>query len=282
MTQMTFEGTGITSRFVDAGGVRTHYLEAGEGSPLVLVHGGGAGADSYGNWRDCLPVFARTHRVIAPDMIGFGRTDKPSPDGYAYDQPGRNRHLQAFLEAMDLGPAALVGNSMGGATAIGVTLAAPDLVSRLVLMGSAGLPIPEKPSPSLMHNLQYDFTVEGMRRVVAGLTGPDFKPTEEMIQYRYEIVADEASKAALAAINAHTRTGTLNYPEELLRTIKHPVLVVNGKDDAVSILPRAYRFIELFDNAWGYIVPHCGHWAMIEQRDDFCQAVLSFLAKQIA
>ena len=60
-----------------------------------------------------------------------------------------------------------------------------------------------------------------------------------------------------------------------------PVLVVNGKDDGVSILPRAYRFIELFDNAWGYIVPHCGHWAMIEQQDDFCAAVLAFLGKEL-
>ena len=282
MSRLNLEGTGVASRFIDAGGVRTHYLEAGEGPPLVLVHGGGAGADAYGNWIGCLPVFAKTHRVIAPDMIGFGHTDKPSPETYLYDQPGRNRHLADFLSAMDLGPAALVGNSMGGATAIGVTLDRPELVERLVLMGSAGLPIPEKPSPSLMQNLQYDFTVEGMRRVVDGLTGPDYEPTEEMIRYRYEIVDPPEARAALAAINAQTKTGTLNYPEDQLRTIKHPVLVVNGKDDAVSILPRAYRFIELFDNAWGYIVPHCGHWAMIEQTEDFCAAVLAFLSKKVA
>jgi 2-hydroxy-6-oxo-6-(2'-aminophenyl)hexa-2,4-dienoate hydrolase len=279
LTVPDLDGTGVTSRFIDVAGVRTHYLEAGEGAPLVLVHGGGAGADAYGNWLECIQVFAKSYRVIAPDMIGFGYTDKPSPDVYRYDQPGRNKHLADFLEAMGLSGVALVGNSMGGAASIGVAIDKPELVGQLVLMGSAGLPIPEKPSAHLLHNLQYDFTVEGMRRVVGGLTGPDFKPSDAMIQYRYDLCEDPEIKAALQAINALTRTGTLNYPEDEVRKIKHPTLVVNGKQDGVSILPRAYRFLELLDNSWGYIVPHCGHWAMIERQDDFCAAVEGFLAR---
>jgi len=267
----------IQSRFIDAGGVRTHYLEAGDGPPLVLVHGGGAGADSHGNWKDCFPVFARHFRVIAPDMIGFGKTDKPSPESYVYDQPGRNRHIADFLDALGLSGVAIVGNSMGGASAIGVALDRPDLLSRIVLMGSAGLPIPERPSPELLHNLHYDFTPEGMRRVIGGLTAPGFVPSDEMVRYRYELVDDPASRAALEAINAETRKGTLNYDEDRLRTIEQPVLVVNGKQDGVSILPRAYRFLELLPNSWGYIVPHCGHWAMIEATEDFCGAVNRFL-----
>jgi 2-hydroxy-6-oxo-6-(2'-aminophenyl)hexa-2,4-dienoate hydrolase len=267
----------IASHFIVVDGVRTHWLEAGEGPPLVLVHGGGAGADSYGNWIDCFPILAQHFRVIAPDMIGFGKTDKPSPDIYLYDQPGRNRHLAGFLDAMNLSGVAIVGNSMGGATAIGVALDRPELLSKIVLMGSAGLPIPERPSPQLMHNLQYDFTFEGMRRVIGGLTAPGYQPTDAMVRYRFDLVDDPASKAALAAINAETRKGTLNYAEERIATIEHPVLVVNGKEDGVSILPRAYRFLELLPNSWGYIVPHCGHWAMIEATEDFCGAVLRFL-----
>jgi 2-hydroxy-6-oxo-6-(2'-aminophenyl)hexa-2,4-dienoate hydrolase len=267
----------ITSNFVDAGGVRTHYLEAGEGPVLILLHGGGAGADSRGNWQDCFAHFTPHFRVIAPDMIGFGMTDKPSPETYVYDQPGRNRHLIDFLDAMGLTGVHIVGNSMGGATAIGTAIARPELFDRIVLMGSAGLPIPERPSPQLMHNLQYDFTMDGMRRVIGGLTAPGFVPSDEMVKYRYDLVDDEASRAALAAINGETRKGTLNYAEDAVRMIAHPVLVVNGKEDGVSILPRAYRFLELLPNSWGYIVPHCGHWAMIEAAEDFCGAVNRFL-----
>ncbi|MGA1849737.1 alpha/beta hydrolase [Sphingobium yanoikuyae] len=267
----------FTSHFVDAGGVRTHWLEAGQGPVLVLMHGGGAGADSWGNWKDCIPIFARHFRVIAPDMIGFGKTDKPSPETYVYDQPGRNRHLADFLDVLDLKGVHIVGNSMGGATAIGVALDRPDLLARIVLMGSAGLPIPPKPSPHLLHNLQYDFTREGMRRVIGGLTAPGFQPSDEMVEYRFQLLEDDAARAALNAINGETRKGTLNYDEERLKTIEHPVLVVNGKDDGVSIMPRAYRFLDLFPNSWGYIVPHCGHWAMIEATEDFCGAVNRFL-----
>lgn len=267
----------IQSQFVDVDGVRTHYLETGDGPVLVLVHGGGAGADSWGNWKDTFAYFAPHFRVIAPDMIGFGKTDKPSPEGYVYDQPGRNRHLAGFLDAMGLRGVAIVGNSMGGATAIGVALDRPELLGSIVLMGSAGLPIPPKPSAHLLHNLQYDFTREGMRRVIGGLTAPGFEPDDEMVEYRFQLLESPEARAALEAINAETRKGTLNYAEDRLATIQHPVLVVNGKEDGVSILPRAHRFLELLPNSWGYIVPHCGHWAMIEKTDDFCGAVNRFL-----
>lgn len=274
---MTGASVEIRSHFIDVDGFRTHYLEAGEGPVLMLVHGGGAGADSLGNWQDCFPHFAPYFRVIAPDIIGFGRTDKPSPDSYVYDQPGRNRHLAGFIDALGLTGVAIVGNSMGGATAIGVAIDRPELLSRIVLMGSAGLPIPERPSPQLLHNLHYDFTMDGMRRVIGGLTAPGFEPSDEMVRYRYDLVDDPISQAALAAINGETRKGTLNYPEDAIRTITHQVLVVNGKEDGVSILPRAYRFLELLPNSWGYIVPHCGHWAMIEATEDFCGVVNRFM-----
>jgi 2-hydroxy-6-oxo-6-(2'-aminophenyl)hexa-2,4-dienoate hydrolase len=273
--------TEFESRFVETDGYRTHYLEAGQGPTLILMHGGGAGADAYGNWRECIPILARKFRVIAPDMVGFGCSDKPSPETFTYDQPGRNRQLVALLEALNIDKAFLVGNSMGGATCIGATLHCPQRVERLVLMGSAGLPIPERPSPQLLHNLNYDFTIEGMRRVIAGLTSPRYQPPEDLVQYRYKLTLEPGAREALAAVNAATRKGTLNYPEDELRKIEQPVLIVNGKEDGVSTLARAYRFLELFENSWGYIVPHCGHWAMIERTADFCAAVERFLTQPV-
>jgi len=272
----------FASKFVDAGGIRTHYFDEGAGPVMILMHGGGAGADAYGNWRGCIPVFAKQFRVIAPDMVGFGHSDKPSPDDYLYDQPGRNKHLLDFLDALGIKRAHFVGNSMGGATCIGVALERPDVVERLVLMGSAGLPIPPKPSPELLKNLQYDFTRDGMRRVIEGLTAPGFVAPDDMLEYRYQLTMDMGTRAALAAVNAETRKGTLNYDEARLRDIRCPVLVVNGKQDGVSTLARATRFLELFENSWGYIVPHCGHWAMIEQQQDFCEMVQRFLASEPA
>ena len=126
------------SRTVSIGGVTTHYLEAGEGEPLVLIHGGGAGADAKGNWEGCIPEYARHFRVLAVDMIGFGISERPDPATYSYGQTNRNAHMAEFVEKVAGGSAYLIGNSMGGATALGVTIKRPELVKKLVLMGAAG------------------------------------------------------------------------------------------------------------------------------------------------
>ncbi|MGH7822502.1 MAG: alpha/beta fold hydrolase, partial [Candidatus Binatia bacterium] len=102
------------SKFVDAGGIRTHYVEAGRGEALILVHGGGPGADGLGNWHSCLPRFAERFRTIAVDMLGFGKTEKPDPKSFVYSQDARSQHLASFIEALGLSQASLIGNSMGG------------------------------------------------------------------------------------------------------------------------------------------------------------------------
>ncbi|MGH7820464.1 MAG: alpha/beta fold hydrolase, partial [Candidatus Binatia bacterium] len=106
------------SRYADAAGYRTHYIEAGEGEPVILVHGGGPGADGFGNWHSCLPGFAKRFRTIAVDMLGFGGTAKPDPASFTYSQDARTDHLIAFIEALGLGQVRLVGNSMGGITSL--------------------------------------------------------------------------------------------------------------------------------------------------------------------
>ena len=126
------------SKFVDAGGIKTHYIEAGQGEPVVLIHGGGAGADGWGNWSKTMPIIAAERRVIAMDMLGFGQTAKPN-GSFEYTQEARNKHLVDFLDALHVKNAAMVGNSMGGATVIAAAVRRPDLIGKIVLMGSAGL-----------------------------------------------------------------------------------------------------------------------------------------------
>ena len=82
---------GAESRYIDVNGINTHYYEAGAGEALILLHGGGAGADSFGNWRGCLARFAEHYHVYAVDMVGFGCTDKPDPRDYSYTQQARKR-----------------------------------------------------------------------------------------------------------------------------------------------------------------------------------------------
>lgn len=258
-----------------AAGVDTYYLDEGAGEPVVLIHGGGAGANSWGNWKGVIPCLAGDHRVVAMDMVGFGHSAKPDGD-YVYSQQARVEHLVGFLEAMDLGPAVLVGNSMGGATAIGVAVERPDLVRKLVLMGSAGLVA--RLDPALAPILDYDFTREGMIRLVRGLTTDRYRIDEEMIDYRHALSVQEDTRRAYAAIMGWIRDqGGLYWDEEYIRRVAVPTLVVQGKRDKVVPVAHAYKFLELIENSWGYLIPDCGHWAMIEHPVDFSTVTRAFI-----
>lgn len=273
--------SGAQSRFVEAAGLNTHYFEAGssDAPTVILIHGGGAGADAFGNWRATIPMLATGFHVIAMDMPGFGETDKPDPADFAYSQDMRNDHLTAFIEALGGGPVHLVGNSMGGCTAMGVAATRPELVDRLVLMGSAGLNA--ELSPALMPIVQYDFTPEGMRKLIAALTADGFVIDETLVDYRHSRSVEPATRAAYAATMGWIKQqGGLFYDEDFIRQVRAPTLVVNGTLDLVVPLANAYRFLELIENSWGYVIPHCGHWAMIEQPGDFIAATRAFLERR--
>lgn len=260
---------------MSTGEFRTHYIEDGSGDPLILLHGGGAGADGRSNWTTCLPHFAKRRRAIAPDLVGFGHTDKPDPSGFTYSQDARNEQIIAFIEALGLERVSIVGNSMGGATALGVAMRRPDLVENLVLMGSAGLG--GAPSPELGAILNYDFTVEGMRRIIAALANPGFVAGEDQVRYRYEISVQPQTRAAYTATMAWVRENGLAYPTEEIEKVTTRTLVVHGKDDLVVPLANAYRFLELLRNSTGYVIPNCRHWTMIEYPETFSSVTLDFL-----
>jgi pimeloyl-ACP methyl ester carboxylesterase len=270
-----------SSQLVPTGEFRTHYLEEGPtdhpGHPVILLHGGGAGADGWSNWRDCLPLFAKHRRVFAVDMVGFGRSDKPDPAEFLYSQEARNTQIVAFIEALGLRRVSLVGNSMGGATALGVAMRRPDLVENLVLMGSAGVPTEGPPNPALAPLMNYDFTMEGMRKIIAVLANPDYRASEDQVHYRHELSVQPDTRAAYQSIMGWVREHGFGYSRAEIAKVKTRTLVVNGKDDAVVPVQHAYTFLELLENSTGYLIPHCRHWAMIEYPELFAQVTRDFL-----
>ena len=267
---------GAKSGYIDVHGVNTHYYEAGAGEALILLHGGGAGADSFGNWRGCLTRFAEHYHVYAVDVIGFGCTDKPDPEHYSYTQQARNQHIIAVIETLGLASVNLIGNSMGGCTSMGVAIERPDLVNKLVLMGSAGVRAPI--TDELKSIMNYDYTTDGMVRIVRGLTNPEFRFDEELVNYRHGLSIQDDTRQAYNAVMGWIREqGGLYYEEDYITRVTQETLVVNGKLDKVVPLSSAYKLLELINNSWGYIIPGCGHWAMIEKPAQFIAATLSFL-----
>src|SRR6266567_5607315 len=126
----------LESGFVKVGRLSVHHTHGGQGSPPVLfVHG--LGSSGYIEWRFNLPVIARKHRVLAPDLPGFGRTDKPRGGRYGIAYFART--LVRYLDGLDLRSVAVVGTSMGGRVALELALRAPGRVERLVLVNALGL-----------------------------------------------------------------------------------------------------------------------------------------------
>jgi 2-hydroxy-6-oxo-6-(2'-aminophenyl)hexa-2,4-dienoate hydrolase len=269
--------SGYDDKFVDAGDIRTRYIEAGAGAPVVLVHGGGPGADGWGNWYACFPHFARNFRAIAVDMLGFGKTAKPSPESFEYSQDARTHHLIGFIEALGAGPVSLIGNSMGGITSMGVAIERPDLVNKLVLMGPAGLKTDEVPA-AVRTLIEYDGSADGMRKVIGVLTHDGYPVDEALVGYRVEGSNDPETRAATHAAMQWVRARHgLYFDDDVIRRVTAPTLVVGGKDDPIVPPSMIFRFLELIEDSWAYILPHCGHWVMNERPEEFSAVTSRFL-----
>lgn len=123
------------SKWITVGGINTHYVVGGEGLPLVLVHGGGA-TGGWGEWGSLPARLAAHFRVYAPDLAGYGRSDRPRVD---YTTRFFTAFFDAYMEAMALGRASLIGHSLGGGVSLAYALNHPERVEKLVLVDSSGL-----------------------------------------------------------------------------------------------------------------------------------------------
>ena len=127
-------------RSILVNGANVNYHDYGQGAPLFLIHGSGPGVSAWANWRLVLPKFGETRRAIAPDMFGFGFTDRPQ--GMTYNLDVWVDQVIALMDALKIEKTDLVGNSFGGAIALAVAIRHPDRVRRLILMGSVGVHFP--------------------------------------------------------------------------------------------------------------------------------------------
>ena len=120
-----------------ANGIQTNYLEDGSGDETVLlIHGSGPGVTSYANWRLVIPALATKFRVVAPDMVGFGFSERPKKIDYSLQTWADQ--VVGLMDTLGIEKASLVGNSFGGAIALRIATQHPDRIDKLVLMGSMG------------------------------------------------------------------------------------------------------------------------------------------------
>ena len=261
---------------VEANGIRTNYLEAGSGDEtVVLVHGSGPGVTSYANWRLVIPALAEHWRVVAPDMVGFGFSDRPEDVTYSL-QTWADQTV-GVMDALGIDKAHLVGNSFGGAIALRIATQHPDRVGKLVLMGSMGVPF--EITEGLDAVWGYEPSVENMKKVLGYFTYSAEAINDSLAKSRYEGSIQEGFQEAFSAMVPAPRqrwVEAMTIPDEELKKLPHRTLIVHGREDQVIPVSNSYYLEGILQDADLSVWSKCGHWSMIERNADFNRQVRDF------
>lgn len=276
-----------TSNYADVGELRLHYHEAGpaDAPPVVLLHGGGPGASAWSNFGRNLPVFARAFRTLLVDQPGFGHSDKPAVQGQFFSFSANA--LLGLLDKLGIDRVHLVGNSLGGGTAVRFALRHPDRAGRLVLMAPGGLNLSVfSPDPTEGIKRLYAFaappgpTREKLAEFLRTLVYDQSLITDELIEERLRVASDPESLRAMASMGA-SFTNPDTYEEGLLwrevHGLRQRVLLIWGREDRVNPLDGALVALKLITRAQLHVFGRCGHWAQLERFAEFNRLTMDFL-----
>ena len=261
---------------VDAGGLRTNYHDLGQGDPLLLIHGSGPGVSAWANWRLNLQELSANRRVIAPDMAGFGFSERVA--GARYTKDFWVRHLVDFLDALNIEQADIVGNSFGGGLALAFALAHPERVRKLVLMGSVGLSFPITSGLDAVWG--YEPSIDAMRSLLDIFAYDRTLVNDDLAKLRYEASVRPGFQESFSSMFPAPRQAGVDMlasPEEALATLPHSVLIIHGREDRVIPPEVGRRLFEIIPNAELHMFGKCGHWTQIEKAKKFNFLVDNFL-----
>lgn len=260
--------------YLQANGLKIHYQIIGEGAPILFLHGSGPGASGYSNFKLNYPVLAEAgYQCIVPDLPGYGLSDKPEDVEYINDFFIDT--MRAFVQALNVGPVTLLGNSLGGAIALGYALAYPDEVAKLILMAPGGV-----------EEREAYFEMAGIKKMMplfaAGPLNQD--SMRELLSFQLydgSQVSDEvvAERVAVCATQPRCVLATMRVPnyETRLGEIRCPTLGFWGMNDEFNPLSGAQKIAAGIADARMVLINRCGHWVMVEHRDFFNRSCIDFL-----
>jgi 2-hydroxymuconate-semialdehyde hydrolase len=264
---------------IQTGSFNTNYHDVGEGYPLVLLHGSGPGVSAYANWNKLFPILSKNRRMIAPDMVGFGYTDRP--EGVKYNMNAWVQQTIDLFDALEIEKADLVGNSFGGALALAMAVKYPQRIRKLILMGAMGVNFPI--SYGLDRVWGYEPSIENMKELLDIFAYSRALVTDELAKLRYETSIQPGFQESFGSMFPAPRQNSvvaMASSEVYLRTIKHPALIVHGREDRVIPIETSLKLIQLLENAELHVFGKCGHWTQIERTEDFANIVEIFLSKE--
>jgi 2-hydroxy-6-oxonona-2,4-dienedioate hydrolase len=273
-TLAVFAQTAPLDKSVTIFGAKIRYLEAGDAAKptVILLHGLGGNAE---NWQFNIAALSLNYHIIAPDQVGFGKSDKPL---IKYRVGTYVDFLDKFMSELKIEKASLVGNSMGGWVAGLFAVKYPNKVEKIILADAAGI----TPAATINYDDIYQLNNSTRDEVRANLKRIFYNP----LYANNEALVDQFLTARITTGDGYTINSlidSIKRKEDFLDTrlgeIKKPTLVIWGKQDGLLPLSDGEKFNKGIVNSQFIVFDQCGHAPMVEKAADFNQAVLKFLGE---
>lgn len=257
-------------------GVSIHYVDRGQGPPLVLIHGLGG---SICNFRYNIPVLSQHLRVVAPDLKGFGYSERPATGDYSLT--AQARLVGELMDRLGIPRAAVLGHSMGGAIALRLAATWPEKVDRLILVGSAPpdrmVPrfVASPPLPSLLRlGTALVLHQPRLREIVLrqGFYDSAFLSPEMLEEFRSLSRIRGSTNAIVSLLSEAAR----EEPFDLSR-VRQPVLLLWGRHDRWPSLRLARWLADQIPDARLKVIERARHMVLEERAEEANEAILSFL-----
>jgi pimeloyl-ACP methyl ester carboxylesterase len=283
-TEPAVDPVSVLEDTVQVEGVVTRYLTAGTGPPLVLLHGAG---DNARDWSYVLPLLGRSHHVLAPDLPGYSPASSPATD---YSPARLARFVAQFLDAVGLDRAAVAGNSLGGLAALQLALSAPERVTALCLVDSAGLGRAVNPALVIQRfpGIGELAIAVGRRRPGAALRavgravllfGRPWRAPRSWLVEQYRAARQpgflEATVASLRAV-----LGPFGQRQVLVKRLPElamPTLIIWGTADWIIPVTHGRRAARRLAAGGLVQLSWCGHAPQVECPERFTEALSRFL-----
>ena len=257
-------------------GYKTNYHDVGTGPVVLLLHGSGAGASGWANWRLALPALSKHFRCIVPDLAGFGWTEVKPDMKFTFMDTWIDQ-ANALLDGLGIDRAHIVGNSFGGSLTLQLAAKRAERVGKIVLMGSGG--VTQTITPELEKLWGYKPSPAAMKEILSIMAYDQSIVTDELAEMRYRATLRPGMQELFERMFPAPRQRWLDaqkQPEEVVRAIKHEALIIHGRDDRVVPVAGSILLNRLLDRSQLHIFGRCGHWTMIEHTARFNRLVCDF------
>jgi 4,5:9,10-diseco-3-hydroxy-5,9,17-trioxoandrosta-1(10),2-diene-4-oate hydrolase len=262
-------GVSVEQGEVTIDAVKTTYLSAGSGHSVIFLHGAGAGAVT---WYPSIGAISKCCRVLAPDIVGYGESDKPNAP---YDRPYFSRWLNGFLIEMKISKAHIVGLSQGGAIALQFAIDYPQKVEKLVIVDSAGLgaKVSFWPFVTMVWMNSSPSAIANRFNSPYILHKPENRDPNHSL-YSIAVIKEAGGKNAFKQGRG---SAVSKIPDESLQQIKNETLIIWGKDDRLFSAEHGERAAKIISNAKFHLIEDAGHLPLMDQPEIFNKILTDFL-----